>query len=584
MRTRSLMRTRSWVVGVCLISHFSVAGNVFQGPAIVFDYKLNSPSFIGSLTWASGVTSGVNPTEIQRTVSYAANHWAAYGGARRIWRFVGETSLTGGASGEPYVIAALPGCYSLVFDPACTAVAYNTSFPVGEIRVFEGTPVFPKRFALGDALSTADIDLFQLILHEVGHSTLVGGGVDTGHLDSVAATDTCVMDSPGGSFAPSFAGEPIRGFCQKELSNIGRDQNSLAGNGYFQNNIREATSITANAAAWSLPTTTALPYGIGGAELVHGIDIFSGAEWRLSAVTSPLGFDQLASVPVKLAPPGGGWAANIAPAAVMRPSIVWDPLRKAWWMFLRDQTVANRIQVFKNNPGTSNWDNMGVLAHSTLRMQSQYPIGASFDPVSGNIVIAWNSSEGPNRIGSVCTTGDSSFGVGWLAHCQSEVMAAVLVPSPGFGTSIAVQAVRRFNVRGLGSPSVICDPQFGNQCQFFTVNPGQFKEIRSLRFCVNGNGFCGQEAAPTSERPTSPGETDFPIGLSNRRPDGTGSIVIAVTGTDRRVYWKSKASVASGFPGWSGPLTTDLLVGGPSVHLTSVSSALTQYTLTYPNQ
>ena len=572
------MHAKFWAVGVCLISHLSIAGPVLQGPAIVFDYKLNSPSF-ASLSWA-----GVNPTEIQRTISYAANHWAAYGGARRIWRFVGETTLTGGAVGEPYVIAALPGCYTLVFDPACTIIAYNTSLPVGEIRVFGGTPVFPKRFALGDALSTADFDLFTLMMHEVGHSTLVGAGVDTGHIDSVATTDTCIMESGGGLFAPSFFGEPIRGFCQKELANIGRDQNSLAGNGYFQTNIREATSTTSNAAAWSAPSTSALPYGIGGAAIVHGIDIFSGSEWRLSAVTSPLGFDQAASVPVKLAPPGGGWVANIAPAAVMRPSIVWDPIRKAWWMFLRNQTVSNRIQVFKNNPGTPNWDNMGVLAHSSLRMQSQYPIGASFDPVTGNIVIVWNSSEGPNRIGSPCTSGDSTFGANWLAHCQSEVVAAVLVPSGGFGTSIAVQAVQRFNVRGLGSPSVICDLQLGNQCQFFTVNPGQFKEIRSLRFCVNGNGFCGQDSTPNSERPNSPGETDFPIGLSNRRPDRTGSIVIAVTGTDRRVYWKSKASVASGFPGWSGPLLTDLLVGGPSVHLSAVASATNQYTLTYPNQ
>jgi hypothetical protein len=253
-------------------------------------------------------------------------------------------------------------------------------------------------------------------------------------------------------------------------------------------------------------------------------------------------------------------------------------------MFLREQSTLNRIQVFKNNPGTSNWDNFGFLSHSRLRMQSQYPVGASFDPMSGNIVLVWNSSEGPNRIGADCSAADPSFGGNWLAHCQSEVMGATLVPSGGFGNTLTVQSVQRFNVKGLGSPSLICDPQLGNQCQFFTVNPGQFKEIRSLRFCVNANGFCGQEVAPSSERSNSPGETDFPIGVSNRRTDGTGAIVMAVTGTDRRIYWRSKANVSGGFPGWSGPLLTDLLVGGPNLRLSTLSSAAVQYTITYPPQ
>ena len=174
----------------------------------------------------------------------------------------------------------------------------------------------------------------------------------------------------------------------------------------------------------------------------------------------------------------------------------------------------------------------------------------------------------------------------WLRHCRNEVLAAVLTPTGGNGSGIVVTAVQRFSLNpssgqfgytGLGSPSVVCDPvTSGLQCEVYVINWSQFKEIKNWRICVNTSGFCGY-SLPYSERANSPGETDFPIALSQRRPNGNGRVMEVVTGGDLNLYWRSKASVADSFGSWNGISGT--VIGPPSVRRSNVVDT---YTLAHP--
>lgn len=109
------------------------------------------------------------------------------------------------------------------------------------------------------------------------------------------------------------------------------------------------------------------------------------------------------------------------------------------------------------------------------------------------------------------------------------------------------------------------------------TNVSQWKEIVNWKFCTTGSTFCGF-SAQYSERPSSPGETYFPIGLSSRRADGSGRVMEAIRGNDRNVWWRTKANVLSSYPGWNGPYTPKAMAG-PSVVRSLVSDA---YTITYP--
>ena len=211
---------------------------------------------------------------------------------------------------------------------------------------------------------------------------------------------------------------------------------------------------------------------------------------------------------------------------------------------------------------------MGLLDHATSRIITQYTPGLAYDHRTSNLVLVWSSSEGRNRFAEF-PDGGSSLGCDrqlsgfplWLRHCTNEVLAAILTPD-GNGTPFPlVSHVKRFAVNGqtqwgyaaLGSPSVICDPIAGLQCEVYATNWTQWKEIVNWRFCVDATGFCGF-SLPWSERPNSPGETDFAVALSGRRGDGSGRILEAVVGTDRNIWWRSKASVQTSFGGWMGPL------------------------------
>jgi hypothetical protein len=492
--------------------------------------------------------------------------------------------LTGGAIGQPYIVAAKPLCdVNPNGSPACDTIAYN-SWTSGEIIFFQG---LSRRYHMRPRLPqsvASQVDLTLIAIHEFGHGQLTGVGQDTAspdggptsHLLTEVALDPCIMQ-------PGSSGE-FQGFCTKEIRNVGRLINSsttnLDGTGYASVVNRELKAVGPVPSAISSQTTTAISAGISGSVLAYGTDLFNpSTEWQLYASTKALS-PAATLPPVALAPGNAAWSADVATDAVQRPALVFDQSRNAWFMVVR-QTLnfRNMMRLYKNVAGTPNWVNVGLLQHSYTNIESQYPPGLAVDNRStsagalNNLVMVWSSSEGNNTMGRglsadggypLTNTGCNaplSTNSTWLRHCKNEILGAVITPDGNGSASPLVQAVTRYTYLypqnwgyvGLGSPSIICDPPVSGvsmQCQIYVVNATQWKEIVTWRQCVNATGFCGF-GLPESERANSSGETDFPVAVSSRRLNGDGRIMEAIVGTDRKIYWRTKASVQSVFPGWT---------------------------------
>lgn len=552
-------------LAILLVSATSEAQNTITGPSQVIEFKVNSASF-GGLIWAESPA----PSHIARSVSYAANHWAAYGGSRRVYQYVGETSLTSGAPGEPYIIAANSGCYT---PTDCTTLAVNTLGPYKSIVVYGGAGVNDYTLQLGKSTGSGTFpahSLTSVLTHEFGHAELLGDGMDgKGHLPPpIYSSEDCLM-------APSI-GRKARGLCSLEILNLGRaSAYQLTGPGYHNGYLGRSITPGPNPSVLNPLLLTALTTGVAGGVLTYGKDVFFPSnEWRLVART-PVSVNQASVPPVVLSPPDNAWTAQIANESVQRPVLVFDPTRNAWFMLVLEpwtSTRQNRVRLYKNVPGTSPWVDLGLLSHPTTNVESKYPPGLAFDFRTSNLVVVWNSSEGTNDSSS------STFGFGcnreyislpngsfpnWLRHCRNEILAGIITPD-GNGSGHLLTAVQRFNsgaapnfwgYAGVGSPSVVCDPQNfypWNNCEVYVTNVSQWKEIVNWKFCTNGTGFCGF-SAQYAERSSSPGETDFPIALASRRADGTGRIMEAVRGGDRNIWWRTKSDVFQSYPGWNGP-------------------------------
>lgn len=564
-------------------------------------YKVNLTSleeFDGGSTAALRWAESPGPVEFVRSVSFAINHWAAYGGSRWVGKFVGSTTATSGSAGD-YLIVAKPGCAN---PSTCVPVAENDTY-LRSITLFGALPPQGpgiRQFTMLPKLANSGsiIDFTRTIVHEWGHSVLSGQGVDGGHVVTASGNDWCVM-------AELQNGEGLSGLCDVELRNIGRSENNLVGSGYL-NTLMVQSSATGLVSNWSTPTNTALTSGIGGGVLFYAPDVFAPTtEWRLIGRTASTLSNASSIPPVTLAPPDNSWSANVISNTQTRPSVVYDPVRKAWWTIVRISGSSgneNRLKLFKSIPGVGGaWQDFGFLSHMSTLAQSRYPVGLSFDPRSSNLVVTWNSSEGlPYGLvdgsqggnnssslssGAGCDAPNPSF-AGWLRHCRGEILAGIIVPE-GTGTGHLLASVQRFNpspasywgYTGLGTPTVVCDPGSSYpamQCEVAVVNTSQWKEIVNWRLCVSGSGFCGYSLR-YAER-NSPGETDFPIAASARRVDGSGRITQAVVGTDLNIWWRSKPSVGAGFPGWFGPLGPHA-AGGPSVIRSEIADV---YTLIFP--
>ncbi len=572
------MASKSVVLSLLIVAvapETSFGQNTIVGPGNTRQFVVNSQSFKANLGWSGGIV----PNEIARTVSYAANHWAGFSGARQTYKYVGETTLTSCSVG-PKVIAAKAGCS----PQGCNAVAHND--PCGELIVWNGgggtspATIFTLNPPIQYANGVREIELTGVLVHEFGHDLLSGPGEDGNqHLFNVnAVQDPCVMH-------PSTVGA-FRGFCTKEVLNIGRSANSLVGFGYLDQWLVKRTASGPTPATWSAATNSPVSSGISGGEVAFGTSAFNPNLEFQGVATTVAWWNQGFFPPAVTTDITLGGSSTLAPKAFIRPSVVFDPTRSALWAFTREDGagVQNRVRVFRMTVGVTGWVDLGLLSHPSLNIESKYPVGVAYDPRTTNLLLTWNSSEGNGEFQSRCDKTMSS-NPNFLQHCRNEILAAILVPTGANGSSISVSAVQRFSLNpvgqfgyvGLGTPNVVCDPvSFGLQCEVYVVNWNQYKEIVNWRICVNSTGFCGF-SLPFSERTNSPGETDFPVALSQRRPDGTGRVMKLIVGTDQNIYWKTKSTVASGFGSWLG--LPAVAVGPPSVRRSNVQDV---YTLVYP--
>lgn len=528
----------------------AVAQQVIQGPTLRRTYIVNTASFQTLFPSLRG-PSGFIPS-LTRSISYASNHWAAYAGARTVFDYEGETNAVQCTGGAAFVVAAVAGC-APSFAGCGTLATGSTCWPAGgDILFYTGSGQGLSLRRQSPPLSPKNNDFHALLVHEIGHTILLGAGeAGGGHVNGTAEImRNTLNETPG--------------LGLKDLSIVGRSGFGLTAIGYPNSAIFRYVSNFTSPLAWSAPLSSAVRIGVGGVEMVSGRDVNSGSEWKL-VMSSSFQAGSLPSNAANLQPFDAAWTATITPNCPMKPTVVFDPVRNVWWMFCREMSAANpeRVRVFSGTPGLPSWTDRGLLTTNLFDIRTRYPIGAAFDPRSEGIVIVWNSSVGalPDTI---CN-----------GSCAGEIIAARLQPSQS-GT-LVVSHVRRFSAfsdpnragySGLGSPSVVCDPSgdsnyFNRQCEVYVVNWTEFREIVNWRFSVSSVSGIDSFSTQYSERSSSPGETDYPISVSGRLSNGAGATVVAVAGTDRRLWWRSKTSTYASYGSWLGPGPS--LVASPSL-------------------
>ena len=178
--------------GLLLLSSFQqiAQAQTATGPGLYVNYRVNSASFRsldagGSLRWEENPA----PTQFQRSISFALNHWVSYAGSRYVPNFLGETTQTQGTAGDYLIVARrgnrAPGDIATlaVNDQAARSITvFSVDLPDGGASSLRWT-MLPR-------YGSSTFDLTATMIHEWGHTVLAGDGeTGDGHIWSFAGTD-----------------------------------------------------------------------------------------------------------------------------------------------------------------------------------------------------------------------------------------------------------------------------------------------------------------------------------------------------------------------------------------------------------
>lgn len=546
-------------------------------------YSVNVSSFATPAFAAFGLG------DPSRAIQYAAQQWAALGGAARIFDQLGPTQATTCSWWGAGVVFGVP---NIPNDINCRIRADALNCPGGsfEIRVAAcsgpAIAAMPQGSTSGSCASpTGCIDLHTVMTHEFGHvvlrsgpgtpiGTVWDGGFTDMHLPAWTNRDDPFLMSDALAPVPGMGlGIPTQlhtGFGSLDVEAIGGSglANNVWGEGFLYTPLWLAQSAGyPNPLTFSAPTQTQRSVGLG---FGYQSGTFYGSSRNLISTintTSSLHESRTHELVGSAAP----WATNSR--HLSQSTLVHDTLRNQFWMLARDANHNNYVHLFRASSASPaiTWIDHGAIPDIITRVS----VGAAYDPLTDQIVVVWWNGRGDVRqipsSGSPCTTRPHPLSGSQPFGCQGEYLMTVLRASDGvrlstsrFVTSLG-ESVHGFT--GLGPPAVICSsvglPYWDfPHCEAYVVARSASREIVSWRFRpLYGGGMSIHYTSPVALIPIG-GQTDFPISVSPQ-PASTGArTVISVTGSlNREVYYSSRQCLTCPWDSWSSPWTWKAVTG-----------------------
>jgi hypothetical protein len=572
------------LLGAILVSGLTVAGTQRTRP-FVTNYAVN----VASIAALPGM-SGIDP---RRIISSAGSYWSAYGGAARAFEDIGVTSATfcsfgygviHGDTGQsvvgPSAAAQADTCFG-----GFRLVLFSTS---GTRQWFTQPTTIDGNSICAVGTSGQCVELSWVMRHEFGHYVLSGTGeAGGGHISTPLYKDECLMNEGGAA----------NGLCEREIDIVGAIspplQNGLLGPGFIglaDGGIASSSRATSygwpTPSGWNSPSATSAPIGIGGFVPITGRNAFGYQIDRVAYARTDASPHVIETCSVSNC---AGTRISVGVRSVRRPAVAYDPTRRIWYMFAvetsqTDSSIANKIRVLWSSDGSS-WSSLGFIPDTS----TQHPVSASYDAFSDSFVVAWTNSDldkawkfvsfdpglTPGTGGTLprCNRQTNS-GAPYALGCYGEVIVSV-VSSGGLlalrsHIRLANADPERWGFIGLGAPAIACDPGGSYyQCEVFTMEHSPAVNMISRRLCIGSSGTsCGS----TGQYNYGISGTDYPIFLSQRRPNGSGVFLMSVRGTDDKLYWRSKTSIQDAFGPWQ-TVSSSLMVSAPAISLPSDSGS-----------
>lgn len=489
------MKVRWWLTSTLLA--LVALGSTNVGAPSVVRYRINTPSLT-----SSGAFGGSDPT---RAIELAGHSWLWSAGARRYFASEGQTTSAGCGFFNPNHVFGVPG-----FDPLNPSqLGFFFYCPLGGwiIQNWMGAPANACSgcsWTLSATPTTQQWDFQAHIQHEFGHDTTPF------HVNN----PQCVMNASLGS------GDRRRWFCSDDIETV-------AGNGHGH-----ATSSTTDAlsvSAWPFPGTSGWYWWPNGSGFEYGLG-FGGYQRGRSGGTSVDKFfksdTRTASHPIQsCAVPGvcvgvTGLGTN-GTQVIHAPAAAFDYSRNVWWIFWLDSW--DRINAAKSadgvnftNYGTvlaSKWVFVnGVWVNQLSNPTSRVPVGASYNQVNDQLVIAYSNWAGVSGSNS----GGRTFDINFLTFNAASPTSSVW--SGPFSTA----------VRSDMPPAVGCENAYTYyNCQLLTseaTNPS-----RSV-FAWGADFYSSGELRATTVAQDTGGLSNYPPSLTFAGPTSAGRMVGAVSG------------------------------------------------------
>lgn len=483
--------------------------------------------------------------ELERNVRNSARAWTQYGSSRLGYDYIGTTSATACGSGIKHVVMARPGMCTPT--PTC-----NCSLPQHQWNCIGG-----RNIDCGSGFHVVEINnhpnivnpnwnpvsvgypgaLQSTITHELGHSEINPNlqPQPLGHIFPSSSTNPDIMQNGGvGPGATGFGPQDIT-FAQAWVG---------SGIEYAE---RWQSSVWPHPSTFSWATTnTPLASQWGTLDLAHG---FVANLRRTSYFVA----DTSGVTGVDIDQVGGSFAG---PAIVTRrrPTVLYDPVNKNWW--LASINADGTIAVFRS-PNRTNWTSLGLItrptpANNSTTAKTRFPVAMAFEESSQSILIAYTNFS---------LAFDSTCG-NFAELCAHEVHT-VLLPWNATSATVTGAAFTRWedpsvpstvSAAAVGPPAMACGGADGalRNCEIIFVAFYGDRAVGAVRFKASSTGISNR---------TLPGYlggyTDDAISYQTTY---AGALVAAVSGLNSNVWVASKIGIGGSGFGWQ---QVSQYLGGP---------------------